>query len=672
MSTAATTTIPFSGRNNSSSSSTSPESIPPNSITPQTQEEVLQVRNCRGRGRPSPMTAEQQTLLQAHFPEYERLLKKNNLHLGKEGKARDPQEVRDWLKAAAKALANSTEFQASAAPNQVRTPAEWETIVTAAFKNYKNNNIIKNNAKAVVQNFRATNTPVPVRHDPRFKAANTLLNLQMPTSKRLFETEVKEDILEKATELRKQNPSWNGGKAYQEALKREWATADQAMYESKAEHTDIFENQRTLPLNLMTALCGLTEGGSVGPCEVVCLVGFRNEENFVASWRLNAHHQVDENGDPFTPEFQRGSDNERAFNSLDRAWAEYCETVLPKHRAPGPRNAQGVPVLRDTTDLSNKQLAQEIVDFLNQIWQYSQPALSRSCFVPLSEIDSDPQAFYDTSKFQFPTSLAVERLSNSQLWLLGDYISSISNIDHPDPFVFKSKDTTTLSAPNATGGSSSMIPGPVAVAQESQESSASAMDPATQPSDVQGMGETVNSRSPATASTQDELTKSSTVPDLETRETTNTSQQVRLPLSEGASPISPNMSTTLQLLPVPPILSVTIALPTTSCNPSTSPVTTTPSSLSPLSEKASPPDDTPASSNSTTSPNSSMTTTTNCLTSMSEKAPPPDGTPAVDPPADIGSQPNAIHTGLASVDAPKRRGKRKAAAAQLDDTQGTR
>ncbi|KAJ3979243.1 hypothetical protein F5890DRAFT_1558987, partial [Lentinula detonsa] len=503
MSTTATTTIPFSGINNSSSSSTSPESIPTNSITPHTQEQVLQVGKRRGRGRPSPMTAKQQTLLQAHFPEYETLLKKNNLHLGKEGKARDPQEVQNWLKAAAKALANSTEFQASAAPDQVRTPAEWETIITAAFKNYKNNNIIKNNAKAVVQNFRATNSPVPVRDDPRFKAANTLLNLQMPTSKRLFETEVKEDILEKATELRKQNPSWNGGKAYQEALKREWANADQAMYESKAEHADIFENQRTLPLNLMTALCGLTEGGSVGPCEVVCLVGFRNEENFVASWRLNAHHQVDENGDPFTPEFQRGSDNERAFNSLDRAWAEYCETVLPKHRAPGLRNAQGVPVLRDTTDLSNKQLAQEIVEFLNQIWQYSQPTHSRPCFVPLSEIDSDPQEFYDTSKFQFPTSLAVERLSNSQLWLLGDYISSISNIDHSDPFVFKSKDNTTLSVPNVSVGSSSMIPGAVAVAEEFN---ASATEPATQRSDVQGTGEPVNSRSPATASTQDELT----------------------------------------------------------------------------------------------------------------------------------------------------------------------
>ncbi|KAJ3992370.1 hypothetical protein F5050DRAFT_1857301 [Lentinula boryana] len=441
------------------------------------------------------------------------------------------------------------------------------------------------------------------------------------------------------------------------------------MYESKAEHADIFENQRTLPLNLMTALCGLTEGGSVGPCEVVCLVGFRNEENFVASWRLNVHHQVDENGDPFTPEFQHGSDNERAFNSLDRAWAEYCETVLPKHRAPGPQNAQGVPVLRDTTDLSNKQLAQEIVDFLNQIWQYSQPAHSRSCFVPLSEIDSNPQAFYDTSKFQFPTSLAVERLSNSQLWLLGDYISSISNIDHPDPFVFKSKDHTTLSVPNVSGGSSSMIPGPVAVAQES---SASATEPATQPSDVQGMGEPVNSCSPATASTQDELTKSSTVPNLETTETTNTGQQVRLPLPEGGSPISPNLSTTLEPLPVPPILSVTIALPTASCNPSTPPVTTTPSFLPPLSETAPPPDDTPTSSNSTTSPDSSMTTTTNSLTAMSQKAPPPDGTPAVDPPADIESQPKAIHTGLASVDAPKRRGKCKAAAAQLDDTQGTR
>ncbi|KAJ3979143.1 hypothetical protein F5890DRAFT_1559124, partial [Lentinula detonsa] len=631
MSTSATTTIPFSVRNNSSSSSTSPESIPTNSITPQTQEEVLQVGKRRGRGRPSPMTAKQQTLLQAHFPEYETLLKKNNLHLGKEGKARDPQEVRNWLKALAKALANSTEFQASAAPDQVRTPAEWETIVTAAFKNYKNNDIIKNNAKAVVQNFRAINTPVPVRDNPRFKAANTLLNLQMPTSKSLFETEVKEDILEKAIELRTQNPLWNGGKAYQEALKREWANADQAMYASKAEHADIFENQRTLPLNLMTALCGLTKGGSVGPCEVVCLVGFRNEENFVASWRLNAHHQVDENGDPFTPEFQRGSDNERAFNSLDRAWAEYCETVLPKHRAPGPQNAQGVPVLRDTTDLSNKQLAQEIVDFLNQIWSHS-----RSCFVPLSEIDSDPQAFYDTSKFQFPTSLAVERLSNSQLWLLGDYISSISNIDHPDPFVFKSKDHTTLSFPNASGGSSSMIPGPVAVAQES---SASATEPATQPSDVQGTGEPVNSRSPATASTQDELTKSLTVPNLETTETTNTGQQVRLPLPEGGSP---------ELLPVPPILSVTIALPTASCNPSNPPVTTTPSFLPPLSETAPPPDDTPASSNSTTSPDSSMTTTTNSLTAMSQKAPPPDGTPAVDPPADIESQPKAIHTGLAS------------------------
>lgn len=64
-------------------------------------------------GRQSPLTDEQKEVVDAYIPAWEALLTKLKLHLGKEGRGRDEEEVTEWVAKTMKAILKTPQFSSN-------------------------------------------------------------------------------------------------------------------------------------------------------------------------------------------------------------------------------------------------------------------------------------------------------------------------------------------------------------------------------------------------------------------------------------------------------------------------------------------------------------------------------------------------------------------------------
>ncbi|KAJ3967304.1 hypothetical protein EV361DRAFT_871728, partial [Lentinula raphanica] len=224
-----------------------------------------------------------------------------------------------------------------------------------------------------------------------------------------------------------------------------WKAADQDAYEKKARGHDLFQNQEKFPSVIKTALEALCQNGALGPTEILFMSGFRNAHNELVLTR-----DVE---NPTQPGFLRSPGEELLSATLTRYWCEYCEAHIPKHAIPEEfdrevesayisTNADSIPVLLEFNlyDLKPIDIGKILRKFLNVLWFWSWPQDQERPSIPLLEIFTHPEDYYDTKQYTFPVALAeIETLHPRDLWTLAEFLISISGASCLNPFVFRKK-----------------------------------------------------------------------------------------------------------------------------------------------------------------------------------------------------------------------------------------
>ncbi|KAJ3966386.1 hypothetical protein EV361DRAFT_1036946 [Lentinula raphanica] len=338
------------------------------------------------------------------------------------------------------------------------------------FRNYRNNTFIKRNQHDIIQAAIAKLRKVSTNQElDASKAAEALVCFKSPGgAKQIFRVENEEKIHEEMARMRAEaaqareaegrnledfdpRKEDNGGAFYQRALTALWKAADQDAYEKKAKGHDLFKNQEKFPSVIKTALEALCENGALGPMEILFMSGFRNEHNELVLTRLSCHSGSIEN--PTQPGFLRSPGEELLSATLTRYWCEYCEAHIPRHAIPEEfdrdvesayisTNSSGIPVLLEFNlyDLKPMEIGKILRKFLNVLWFWSWPQDQERPSIPLLEIFTHPDDYYDTKQYTFPVALAeIETLHPRDLWTLAEFLVSISGASCPNPFVFRKK-----------------------------------------------------------------------------------------------------------------------------------------------------------------------------------------------------------------------------------------
>ncbi|KAJ3978634.1 hypothetical protein F5890DRAFT_1479192, partial [Lentinula detonsa] len=370
--------------------------------------------------RPSSLSSAQTEVISAYFPTWEALLIKHKLQFGKDRSEKDPAVVSQWVTDTTTSILKTEAFKSI--DYTVQTQKHWENLIATAFKNHRNNNLVARTLKALGEKARreAEGRPVTVPHHADFeKAGRTLLsflNKEMP--KAIFETENKDAIKELAEKQRAAEPGLNPGKAYQASLTELWAQADRESFIAKAEEVDVFENQTLFRSALYAGLQGICEGGAVGPTEMVSLTGFRDRDNVVISFRLNAHHVFNEHNP--IPAFLSTPEDRQLADALDDAWRKYCEKIIPEHVKPEAQftpetsqaddpdlieyNTRGVPVFsKGYRKLGPDSLLQHMIAYRRSLWRFTDQNFIDFSFpniaIPLSDIRARPGDFLNIEAF---------------------------------------------------------------------------------------------------------------------------------------------------------------------------------------------------------------------------------------------------------------------------------
>lgn len=78
-------------------------------------------------GRESPLTDEQQAVVESFFPAWEQLLRQHKLHLGKpkDSKGRDPEPVTSWVNETVKKIRKTEGFLTD---DDLKTNDEWAKV----------------------------------------------------------------------------------------------------------------------------------------------------------------------------------------------------------------------------------------------------------------------------------------------------------------------------------------------------------------------------------------------------------------------------------------------------------------------------------------------------------------------------------------------------------------
>lgn len=93
--------------------------------SPESEDEPEVTTKKRRAGCESPLTNEQKEVVDGYIPAWESLLTKLKLHLGKDGKSQDDEEVTKWISTTLKAILKKPEFSSSAV---VRTLGDWNKV----------------------------------------------------------------------------------------------------------------------------------------------------------------------------------------------------------------------------------------------------------------------------------------------------------------------------------------------------------------------------------------------------------------------------------------------------------------------------------------------------------------------------------------------------------------
>ncbi|KAE9388147.1 hypothetical protein BT96DRAFT_1004471 [Gymnopus androsaceus JB14] len=414
-------------------------------------------------GCESSLTDEQQAIVESFFPAWEQLLRQHKLHLGKgnNSKTRDPEAVTTWINKTLKEIQGTKGFLTG---DDIRINDEWAKILKDAFKNHHHNVFIKKNINDLVLNALATDEKTKT-HQSLFQATEALLSFKKPAAgKSLFEKENKEEILQlmkkKLNALQANNTAdsrdgvsnnhdehkenkWkeNAGAEYQKVLTEMWEKTDQDDYNERAKGINVNDNQKQFKEAIYSALCAFCQNGQLGPCEMMILTGFRDKDNNLVAYKLQAHHNDDNHANAFPVD----QDEEMA---LGNAWKDWCETRIPKHviepimpaeELHTLRNANGMPVpgVVDLEQIAPAALTKVLSNFLHALWNHSWPQDQVRPSIPLVEIEAHPEDFYDTLTFQFPVTLKpVEMMMLIERYSLCTYLSTISAVETVQPFIF--------------------------------------------------------------------------------------------------------------------------------------------------------------------------------------------------------------------------------------------
>ncbi|KAJ3717507.1 hypothetical protein C8R42DRAFT_644734 [Lentinula raphanica] len=421
------------------------------------------------RGPKSSLSDDQLDVIQSYFPEMEKLLKRHNLHAGKEDKVADPDAVVTWFDSTITKILRSEAFETL--DKSKKTPAQWRVVVRDVFKNYRNNTFIPKNQKTFALRYLQQKNNDTRSPDDFIKAADALVSFKVPAApKKLFERANKEAIIalmnkkivesnsvdrgENATTESSGTPrNPNPAALYQNALTELWAKADKQDYIEEASSVDIFKNQGMFQESMYNSLCALAEGGAIGPSEMLLWVGFRDKDDVLQCLRLHAHHRFDP--DNAIRPFIEGDEAMK----IETAWEGYCEETIPHHDKKSACNedatsedasnvnvlstAAGIPVLPDI-DFDNTtriQLSETLINFRKALWNFSYPADNNMPSVPVARISAHPEDYIDVEKFSQAAQLAtVETLDLITLFSLARYLGSVSHAKHATPFTFRTKD----------------------------------------------------------------------------------------------------------------------------------------------------------------------------------------------------------------------------------------
>ncbi|KAE9386300.1 hypothetical protein BT96DRAFT_949212 [Gymnopus androsaceus JB14] len=424
-------------------------------------------------GRESSLTDEQQAIVESFFPAWEQLLRQHTAAF-REGRYEEPKVFLTG--------------------DDVRTNDEWAKIDSeGCVQKSPPQCLYQNNINDLVLNALATDEKTKT-HQSLVQAAEALLSFKKPVAgKSLFEKENKEEILQlmkkKLNALRADNTANSGdgvsnnhnehkenkrkenaGAEYQKVLTEMWEKTDQDDYNERAKGIDVNDNQKQFKEAIYSALCALCQNGQLGPCEMMILTGFRDKDNNLVAYKLQAHHNDDDHADAFPVD----QDEEMA---LGNAWKDWCaeyqkvltemwektdqddynerakgidvndknpaehviEPIMPAEELHTLRNANGIPVLGvvDLEQIAPAGLTKVLSDFLHALWNHSWPQDRVRPSIPLVEIEAHPEDFYDTWTFQFPVTLKpVEMMLLIERYSLCTYLSTISAVETVQPFVF--------------------------------------------------------------------------------------------------------------------------------------------------------------------------------------------------------------------------------------------
>ncbi|KAE9386213.1 hypothetical protein BT96DRAFT_949280 [Gymnopus androsaceus JB14] len=416
-------------------------------------------------GRESSLTDEQQAIVESFFPAWEQLLRQHKLHLGKgnNSKTRDPEAVTTWINKTLKEIRGTKGFLTG---DDVRTNDEWAKIDSeGCIQKSPPQRLYQNNINDLVLNALATDEKTKT-HQSLVQAAEALLSFKKPAAgKSLFEKENKEEILHgdgvsnNHNEHKENKRKENAGAEYQKVLMEMWEKTDQDDYNERAKGIDVNDNQKQFKEVIYSALCALCQNGQLGPCEMMILTGFRDKDNNLVAYKLQAHHNNDDHADAFPVD----QDEEMA---LGNAWKDWCETRIPKPIMPAEelhtlRNANGIPVLGvvDLEQIAPAALTKVLSDFLHALWNHSWPQERVRPSIPLVEIEAHPEDFYDTSTFQFPVTLKPREAEAEAAQGTGDKIvAHPPSISPPPPKPSAPPAATSLAAILPTNASTLPLP----------------------------------------------------------------------------------------------------------------------------------------------------------------------------------------------------------------------
>ncbi|KAE9383145.1 hypothetical protein BT96DRAFT_951598 [Gymnopus androsaceus JB14] len=260
-------------------------------------------------GRESSLTDEQQAIVESFFPAWEQLLRQHKLHLGKGNNSK------------------------------TRDPEAVTTWINKTLKE-----------------IRGT------------KGFLTGMTSELTTN-----GQSGDGVSNNHNEHKENKRKENAGAEYQKVLMEMWEKTDQDDYNERAKGIDVNDNQKQFKEVIYSALCALCQNGQLGPCEMMILTGFRDKDNNLVAYKLQAHHNNDDHADAFPVD----QDEEMA---LGNAWKDWCETRIPKPIMPAEelhtlRNANGIPVLGvvDLEQIAPAALTKVLSDFLHALWNHSWP-----------------------------------------------------------------------------------------------------------------------------------------------------------------------------------------------------------------------------------------------------------------------------------------------------------